>query len=162
MEQVRPGDQRPPSAGGAMSRATSAKDRVDSALSRLESMVEERLRAESTRADDLAKRAYYGIAATMSLGTDEGDLLDNLGLVAEALAGALTQAGTVSATPADYLQGVFIVAIDVQGLRPLADFTADVESFIDYIKAKGSMTRVARTEYSHKSVITKSGIRLSE
>ena len=25
-------------------------------------------------ADDLAKRAYYGIAATMSLGTDEGDL----------------------------------------------------------------------------------------
>jgi hypothetical protein len=39
-----------------MSRAGSAKDRVDSALSRLESMVEERLRAESTRADDLAKR----------------------------------------------------------------------------------------------------------
>ena len=39
-----------------MSRASSAKDRVDSALSRLESMVEERLRAESGRADDLAKR----------------------------------------------------------------------------------------------------------
>ena len=39
-----------------MSKATSAKDRVDSALSRLESMVEERLRAESGRADDLAKR----------------------------------------------------------------------------------------------------------
>ena len=56
MEQVRPGDQRPPSAGGAMSKASSAKDRVDSALSRLESMVEERLRAESGRADDLAKR----------------------------------------------------------------------------------------------------------
>ena len=39
-----------------MSKAGSAKDRVDSALSRLESMVEERLRAESSRADDLAKR----------------------------------------------------------------------------------------------------------
>lgn len=39
-----------------MSKAGSAKDRVDSALSRLESMVEERLRAESTRADELAKR----------------------------------------------------------------------------------------------------------
>lgn len=39
-----------------MSKASSAKDRVDSALSRLESMVEERLRAESGRADDLAKR----------------------------------------------------------------------------------------------------------
>jgi hypothetical protein len=39
-----------------MSRASSAKDRVDSALSRLESMVEERLREEAGRADDLAKR----------------------------------------------------------------------------------------------------------
>jgi predicted transcriptional regulator len=39
-----------------MSKATSAKDRVDSALSRLESMVEDRLRVESARADDLAKR----------------------------------------------------------------------------------------------------------
>ena len=39
-----------------MSKAASAKDRVDSALSRLESMVEERLRAESERNDDLSKR----------------------------------------------------------------------------------------------------------
>ena len=56
MEQVRPADQRPPSGGGAMSKAVSAKDRVDSALSRLESMVEERLRAESDRAEELSKR----------------------------------------------------------------------------------------------------------
>jgi hypothetical protein len=56
MEQVRPGEQSPPAGGGAMSKAASAKDRVDSALSRLESMVEERLRAEAGRADDLAKR----------------------------------------------------------------------------------------------------------
>ena len=56
MEQVRTGEQSPPSGGGAMSKATSAKDRVDSALSRLESMVEERLQAEASRADDLAKR----------------------------------------------------------------------------------------------------------
>ncbi|CAN5803400.1 hypothetical protein BH11PSE3_BH11PSE3_42320 [soil metagenome] len=39
-----------------MSKAVSAKDRVDNALSRLESMVEERLGAESARADELAKR----------------------------------------------------------------------------------------------------------
>lgn len=39
-----------------MSKVATAKDRVDSALSRLESMVEERLSAESARADDLAKR----------------------------------------------------------------------------------------------------------
>jgi hypothetical protein len=56
MEQVRTGEKSPPSGGGAMSKAASAKDRVDSALSRLESMVEERLQAEAGRADDLAKR----------------------------------------------------------------------------------------------------------
>ena len=39
-----------------MSKAASAKDRVDSALSRLEAMVEERLRAEQKRSDELAKR----------------------------------------------------------------------------------------------------------
>lgn len=36
--------------------ATTAKDRVNDALSQLESMVEERLRAESARSDELAKR----------------------------------------------------------------------------------------------------------
>jgi hypothetical protein len=46
MEQVQP----------AMSKAVNAKDRVDSALSRLESMVEERLRAETARADELSRR----------------------------------------------------------------------------------------------------------
>jgi hypothetical protein len=39
-----------------MSKAASAKDRVDDALSRLESMVEERLRAEQARSDELAQR----------------------------------------------------------------------------------------------------------
>ncbi|HYX02971.1 MAG TPA: hypothetical protein VE963_12850 [Reyranella sp.] len=40
----------------AASKAESARDRVDNALSRLEAMVEERLRAEATRAEDLARR----------------------------------------------------------------------------------------------------------
>jgi hypothetical protein len=40
----------------AMPKAATAKDRVDSALSRLESMVDERLRAEAERAEDLGKR----------------------------------------------------------------------------------------------------------
>ena len=56
MEQVRTGEQTPPSGGGAMSKAASAKDRVDSALRRLESMLDERLQVEAGRADDLAKR----------------------------------------------------------------------------------------------------------
>ena len=53
---MQPGDDLPSAAGGAMSKAASAKDRVDDALSRLESMVEERLRAESARSDEMAKR----------------------------------------------------------------------------------------------------------
>lgn len=57
MEQVRTGEQLAPSGGGAMSKAAaSAKDRVDSALSRLEAMVEERLQVEAARGNDLAKR----------------------------------------------------------------------------------------------------------
>ena len=56
MEQMQPGDQLRSVGGGAMSKAASAKDRVDNALSRLETMVEERLRAESIRADEMAKR----------------------------------------------------------------------------------------------------------
>jgi len=55
MEQVRPGEQGTPS-GGAVSNAARARDRVDSALSRLETMVDERLRVESARADEMARR----------------------------------------------------------------------------------------------------------
>ena len=56
MEQAQPGGQEKTVGGGAMSKAATAKDRVDTALSRLESMVDERLRAETARAEDLARR----------------------------------------------------------------------------------------------------------
>jgi uncharacterized protein YlxW (UPF0749 family) len=56
MEQVQPGGQEKTVGGGAMSKAATAKDRVDTVLSRLESMVDERLRAETARAEDLARR----------------------------------------------------------------------------------------------------------
>jgi exonuclease VII large subunit len=39
-----------------MSKALDAKDRVDNALSRLESMVEERLQQETARSEELARR----------------------------------------------------------------------------------------------------------
>ncbi len=39
-----------------MSRAATVKDRVDTALSRLESMVDERLRHEQARAEELTRR----------------------------------------------------------------------------------------------------------
>jgi chromosome segregation ATPase len=55
MEHMQPGELR--STGeGTMSKAASARDRVDIALSRLESMLDERLRTEATRADELAER----------------------------------------------------------------------------------------------------------
>jgi len=56
MQQTQPGDPERSAGGGAMSKTPSAKDRVDSALSRLESMVDERLRSEQKRSDDLAQR----------------------------------------------------------------------------------------------------------
>ncbi len=57
MEQLRPEEKSSSAAGGnALPTRSTARDRVDSALSRLESMVDERLRAESSRADDLAER----------------------------------------------------------------------------------------------------------
>lgn len=55
-QQTQPSDRLRSSGGEAMSKAITAKDRVDDALSRLESMVEERLRAEQGRSDELAQR----------------------------------------------------------------------------------------------------------
>ena len=56
MDQAQSGVQLRSSGGGAMSKAGDAKDRVDHALNRLESMVDERLRGEQARSDELAKR----------------------------------------------------------------------------------------------------------
>jgi LDH2 family malate/lactate/ureidoglycolate dehydrogenase len=57
-----------------------------------------------------------------------------LALVAEALGGGLTGAGTVSAAPSPEEQGVFAIGIDVARFRPLAGFAAEVEGFIGYVK----------------------------
>jgi hypothetical protein len=56
MEHTQPGGQSRSAGGGTASRAATAKDRVDDALSRLESLLDERLRAEQARSDDLARR----------------------------------------------------------------------------------------------------------
>lgn len=56
-----------------------------------------------------------------------------LALVAEALAGALTGAGTVGPDPDREDQGVFVIAVDLERLRPLDDFTAEVERFLGYV-----------------------------
>jgi uncharacterized protein YlxW (UPF0749 family) len=56
MEHTQTTDYLRTSDGGAMSKAGSAKDRVDDALSRLELLVDERLRSEQTRSDELSQR----------------------------------------------------------------------------------------------------------
>jgi LDH2 family malate/lactate/ureidoglycolate dehydrogenase len=58
-----------------------------------------------------------------------------LALVAEALAGALTGAGTVSAEPAEDRQGVFLIAIDVAQLRDLDEFGTELDRIADYVKS---------------------------
>ncbi len=57
-----------------------------------------------------------------------------LALVAEALAGALTGAGTVTASPEKDEQGVLLIAIDVAKLRPFGDFSEEIERMIGYVR----------------------------
>lgn len=57
-----------------------------------------------------------------------------LALFAEALAGALSGAGTVSPAHGHDDQGVFLIGLDPERFMPLADLTAAVESFIAHVK----------------------------
>lgn len=57
-----------------------------------------------------------------------------LSIVVEALAGALTGAGTVRECPEKDDQAILIIAIDVEHMRPLSDFVSDVDAFMSYIK----------------------------
>jgi LDH2 family malate/lactate/ureidoglycolate dehydrogenase len=58
-----------------------------------------------------------------------------LALVVEALAGALTGAGTVSAHPPNDDQGVLAIAIDVGRLRPLDAFAREVDAMLGYVRS---------------------------
>lgn len=57
-----------------------------------------------------------------------------LALMVEALAGALTGAGTVSGDPKHDDQGTLVIALDIRSLCPIADFVAQVEEFIAYVR----------------------------
>lgn len=57
-----------------------------------------------------------------------------LALIAEALGGALSGAGTVSTEAGVDRQGVLMIAIDVARFRPLLDFTTDVERVAEYVR----------------------------
>ncbi|MFC9935937.1 Ldh family oxidoreductase [Glutamicibacter sp. NPDC127525] len=57
-----------------------------------------------------------------------------LGLLVEALGGALSGSQTVSERKTADHQGTLIIAIDVAQLRDLEEYTAQVEEFISYVK----------------------------
>ena len=57
-----------------------------------------------------------------------------LAVMAEALAGSLTSAGTVGPEKVEAQQGVLAIGIDIQKLRPLTDFTQDVAKFATHLK----------------------------
>ncbi len=57
-----------------------------------------------------------------------------LALVAEAFAGVLTGSGSVTADPPVDDQGVLCIAIDIARLRPLDEFTAEMERMLAYVR----------------------------
>lgn len=57
-----------------------------------------------------------------------------LSLVVEALAGALSGAGTVGPDPEVDAQGGFVIGLDVAALRPLAEVTADLDAALEYVR----------------------------
>lgn len=59
----------------------------------------------------------------------------SLALLVDALAGALTTAGTPSEREQTEEQGVFLVAIDISSLRDVDEFGAEVEEFLTYMKS---------------------------
>lgn len=56
-----------------------------------------------------------------------------LAVIIEALAGSLTGAGTVGNDEVVYRQGVLAIGIDIDKLRPIKDFEADVAKFAQYL-----------------------------
>jgi LDH2 family malate/lactate/ureidoglycolate dehydrogenase len=57
-----------------------------------------------------------------------------LAVIAEALAGSLSSAGTVGPEKVDARQGVLAIGIDIQKLRPLVEFKKDVAKFATHLK----------------------------
>jgi LDH2 family malate/lactate/ureidoglycolate dehydrogenase len=57
-----------------------------------------------------------------------------LAVIAEAVAGSLSSAGTVGPEKVDARQGVLAIGIDIQKLRPLVEFKKDVAKFATHLK----------------------------
>jgi uncharacterized oxidoreductase len=58
-----------------------------------------------------------------------------LGLVVEVLAGILSGAGAISATPGPVRNGIFLLLVEIERFLPLAEFTRQVSDLIAYVKS---------------------------
>ena len=81
--------------------------------------------------------AYYGppTGAILPLGGESAHKGFGLALVVEALAGALSPAGTSRAGGPSGGNGLFTMAIDIARFRPVDAFTATFGALIDYVQS---------------------------
>lgn len=91
--------------------------------------------AEGKPATDPA--AFYGPpqGSILPLGGDMAHKGFGLALVVEALAGALTPAGTSRAGAPSVGNGLFFMALDVARFRPRDEFAATFAGLVDYVKS---------------------------
>jgi uncharacterized oxidoreductase len=95
-----------------------------------------------------APEAFYGPPAG-SLRPLGGSLAYKgfgLALVVEALAGALSPAGTSRPGAPSVGNGLFCMAVNVSRFRPLDEFAASIEALIDYVKSPPYASRVDAIE----------------
>jgi LDH2 family malate/lactate/ureidoglycolate dehydrogenase len=83
-----------------------------------------------------------------------------LAVIAEALAGSLSSAGTVGPEIADARQGVLAIGIDIQKLRPLAEFKKDVAKFATHLKETPLEPGAAEIRMPGESTATNTAVRL--
>jgi uncharacterized oxidoreductase len=80
--------------------------------------------------------AYYDGGALLPFGGGVGHKGFGMGFMAEVMAGALAGTSQVETEPWRYgCNGVFMMAVRIDALRPLEAFVADVDALIDYIKS---------------------------
>jgi LDH2 family malate/lactate/ureidoglycolate dehydrogenase len=83
-----------------------------------------------------------------------------LAVIAEAVAGSLSSAGTVGPEKVDARQGVLAIGIDIQKLRPLAEFKKDVAKFATHLKETPLEPGAAEIRMPGESTAINTAVRL--
>jgi LDH2 family malate/lactate/ureidoglycolate dehydrogenase len=66
-----------------------------------------------------------------------------LSLVVEVMAGILSGAGAISATPGPVRNGVFLLLVEIERFLPLAEFTRQVTDLVGFVKSSEPAPGVA-------------------